>query len=353
VETQFPGYLADNLWNEQLGHLFDTHFPRDSEPTPVVILWAQHLAWWFPWVLFVPAAVRARPAGPAHPLSRLPAVWLVATAVAASLSGQRQAYHTMFAWPAFALVVSRAWNGGSDSRRGRLTLLVPLVLLLALGVLGLGIYVLGTAEAPGTEERSAPFGGRNSVLGVISGVAGAEWSRLRPFLLPAAAGVLLGAVGGLALGWREETRRWSWLPVAAGTLATLLAAVAGLQAFAPLFGLKAIAATLEREAGRGAFVVYDGPSHRGSSLCFYTGLPVRWLEAPGTEFAVRSRGIGRDRFVGEVEVVARWRSDEPVWLITEESRVEYWQARLGGDLALPVARSGTRLLLGNRAGRAG
>lgn len=353
IETQFPGYLADNFFNEQLGHLVDTHFPRDSEPTPLGLLWAQHLVWWFPWALFVPAAAIGRPGGPAHPLSPLPAVWLVTTAVAASLSGQRQDYHTMFAWPAFALLVSRAWTGGSDSRRGHLALLLPLGVLLALGVLGLGIYVLGAAEVPRVEEASAPFGARNSVPGVISGVAGVEWSRLRPLLLPTAGGLLLGAMGGLALGWRQETRRWSWLPVAAGTLAMLLAAVAGLQAFAPLFGLKPIAGALERIATRGALVVYDGPSHRASSLCFYTDLPVHWLEQPETEFAVRSRGVGRDRFVSDTEVVGRWRAAEPVWLITEESRLDLWHARLGGDQGPIVARSGTRVLLGNRAARAG
>jgi len=81
-------------------------------------------------------------------------------------------------------------------------------------------------------------------------------------------------------------------------------------------------------------------------------LPVRWLAQPETEFAVRSRGIGRDRFVGDAEVVGWWRSDKPVWLITEESRLDLWRPRLGGDPGAIVARSGTRVLLGNRAAHA-
>ncbi len=367
IESQFPGYLWDNFLNEQLGHLFDTHFPRDSEPTPLHLLWTQHLVWWFPWVVFALAAAVSRPdprlrrgcpafgagARRAHPLAALPAVWLLTAAFAASLSGQRQDYHTMFAWPAFALLVSRAWDSGLDRREVRVALVLPLVLLLALAVLGLVIYGLGGAEPPGARETSAPFGVRNSVVGVISGIAGVEWRRLRSLLLPAAGGLLLGAMGGLALAWRSETRRWSWLPIAAGTLGMLLAAVAGLQAFAPLFGLKAIAVAIERETARGALVVYDGPSHRASSLCFYADVSVRWLERPETEFAVRSRGLGRDRFLADSDVIRRWSSGEPVWLITEESRLELWRARLAGDLPPIVARSGTRILLGNRAARAG
>lgn len=352
VESQFPGYLGENLLNEQLGHLTDTHFPRDSEPTPLLLLWGQHLLWWFPWVLFAGAAAWARPRSARHPLGALPAVWLVTTAIAASLSGQRQDYHTMFAWPAFALLLGRAWQTDGDRRGGRWALGLPLLALLALGGLGLALWAVGGAEPPGAPAQSAPFGARNSVVGVLSGVAGAEWRKLAPLLLPAAAGLLLGAAGGLALHRRRDTRPWSWMPVAAGSLGLLVAAVAGLQLFAPLFSLRAVAAAVEEAGAPSGIVVYDGPSHRGSSLTFYTRVPVRWLASPDAEFAVRSRGVGRDRFVTREEVVARWPGREPTWLVTEESRLGAWRARLGAEGAPVLARSGTRVLLGSGAARA-
>jgi 4-amino-4-deoxy-L-arabinose transferase-like glycosyltransferase len=353
IESGFPGYLWDNLLNEQLGHLMDTHFPRDSDATPVVLFWSQHLVWWFPWVLFVPAAVGNSAPGSRQVFSLLPLVWFVTTSIAASLSGQRQDYHTMFAWPAFALLVSRAWRDGSARRPAKLALALPLLALLVLGALALAAYVATRAEAPQVSGVSAPFGSRNSVVGVITGVAGVEWRRLRWLLVPAGGGLLLGAGAGLALTLRSSTRRWSWVPVAAGTLGMLLAAVAGLQAFAPFFSLKALAVALDREGARGESVMYDGPGHRASSLCFYSGVPLKWIERAETEFAVRSRRVGRDRFVGEEEVIARWRAGDPVWLITEENRLELWRSRLGGTLLPIVARSGTRVLLANRATRSG
>jgi hypothetical protein len=190
-------------------------------------------------------------------------------------------------------------------------------------------------------------------VGVISGIAGVEWQRLRPLLMPAAGSLFVMAVGGLALVRRAETRRWSWVPVAVGSLGALVVATVGLQAFAPFFGLKPLALVLQREASRGGIVVYDGPSHRASSLCFYTDLPVRWLEDAETEFAVRSRRAGADRFVTERDVVGRWRSREPLWLITEETRLSHWRDRLGGDPGPLIARSGTRVLLGNPVAREG
>lgn len=251
-----------------MGHLFDAHFPRDSEPTPLALFWAQHLVWWFPWVLFAVAAAVNRPTHAvgvgtrqAHPLARLPVAWFLTAAFAASLSGQRQDYHTMFAWPAFALLLSGAWERAEDRRELQPAIALPLILLAGLGALGLAVYGLSETAPPSAGGTSAPFGERNSALGVIAGIAGAEWRTLRPFLLPAAGGLLLGAIGGLALAWRSETRRWSWLPVAAA---------------------------LGREGERAGIVVYDGASHRASSLCFYTDVPVR-----GLEFAERSSQCGR------------------------------------------------------------
>jgi hypothetical protein len=349
IESQFPGYLRDNFFNEQLGHLIDIHFPRDSEPTPLGLLWAQHFLWWFPWALFVPAALMNRRSGRAHPLAALPAAWLLVVAVASSLSGQRQDYHTMSVWPAFALLLSRAWDGGEDRRGVKAAHLFPLAALSALALFGLAAYAFGGVEPPGGEGMSAPFGSRNSALGALSGIAGVEWRGLRGLLLPAAGGLLVGSIGGVALAGKRETRRWSWIPVATGMLAVQLAALSGLQAFAPYFGLKTIAAALGREVARSVIVIYDGPSHQASSLCFYADLPVRWLDRAESEFAVRSRGVGRDRFVTVGEVVARWRSGEPIFLIIEEGRLDLWRETLGGDPGPIIARSGTRILLTNSA----
>lgn len=345
VESRFPGYLADHLWNEQLGHLLDTHQPRDSEPTPLGLFWAQHLFWWFPWVLFVPAALvglRTAPRAAGHGLSRLPLIWLVVSGFAASLSGQRQDYHTIYAWPAFALLASGPW--ASDARPSRAWMALPLGLLATMGVFALlAVPVVGGMTAG--PESSAPFGARNSVLGVLTGVASAEWVRLTGLLWPVGLGLLGAGLGGLVLIRRNATRRWAWLAVAWGMAGPLTAAVLGLQAFAPLYGLKAVAQALA-QAGPKALVVYDGPSHRASSLAFYATVPIRWLAPPESEFAVRATGEGRDRFVSEREVESRWQAGEPVWLITEEARLAEWRRRLGA-LGPIVARSGTRVLIRN------
>lgn len=344
IELHFPGFLRDNVLNEQLGHVLDTHVPRDSESTPLVTFWAQHLLWWFPWILFAGAALRRRSSA-RHPLAALPAAWLLTTAVGVSLAGQRQDYYLMMAWPAFAILVARAWSDPPRPGARPRALGVPLAVLTALGIVGLGVWALSWHDPIALGAATAPFAERNSTAGALSGIAPRDGRRLWPLLLPASVGLILGGGGGLLMLSRRAGA-WSWVPVAAGMTAPMLAAIVGLQAFAPHFGLKAIGLALGRETTGRAFVVFDGPSHRASSLGFYAEVDVRWLERPETEFAVRSRGIGRERFVTTDDVVRRWRAGEPAWLITEERDLGRWRAELRDDVEL-VARSGTRVLVTN------
>jgi 4-amino-4-deoxy-L-arabinose transferase-like glycosyltransferase len=343
IESRFPGYLEDNLLNEQIGHVLDTHFPRDSEPTPLLLLWGQHLLWWFPWIFFVPAALLAGQAWPAGRLAALPVVWLGVVALAASLAGQRQDYHTLSAWPAMALLLSGAWSDAGGGRTARLAHGGALAALLVLGAAGVAAYGPFLWWEGGAGE-TAPFGERNSVLDAIQGVAGAQWRGLVHLLPLAGAGLLLGAGAAFVLRARVTTREWAWIPLGAGMAGPLLAAVAGLQAVAPLFSLKEIGQALRPEVVGEGLVVFDGPSRRGSSLGFYADVEVGWLERPETEFAVRSRGIGRDRFLTEEDVARRWRQGR-VWLVTEERRLPFWRVRLGDGALAVIARSGTRVLV--------
>jgi len=59
MAISFPGFLVDHFVNEQIGHSLDQRFPRDSEPVPFAMFWAQHLVFFFPWTLFAPAALWA------------------------------------------------------------------------------------------------------------------------------------------------------------------------------------------------------------------------------------------------------------------------------------------------------
>jgi hypothetical protein len=267
--------------------------------------------------------------------------------LAVSLAGQRQDYYSIAAWPAFALLISRAAEA-PRTPAGRRAVAAALLGLIGLGALGLAGYAL-TGSQPGLGGRTtAPFGERNSISGAIAGMGERDWRDLRPLLLPATAALGGSGAAALAALRRAGGRTTWWIPVAAGAVGMQLSAMAGLQLFAPYFSLKELATALVQHARPAAVVVYDGPSHRASSLAFYADVALHWLERPETEFAVRARGQGVERFMTEEDLVRRWRSREETWLVVEERRRTFWRERLGGSVDAPVARSGTRVLVTNR-----
>ena len=69
VESRYPGFLRDQFFNEQLGHVLNRRFPPDSERVPFVVFWLEHL------VVF-PALDVLHPGGdPVPPRARWAASW--------------------------------------------------------------------------------------------------------------------------------------------------------------------------------------------------------------------------------------------------------------------------------------
>ena len=59
VAARYPGFLYDQLINEQWGHVVDRRYPRDNERVPVPVFALEHLVFFLPWTLYLPAAWRA------------------------------------------------------------------------------------------------------------------------------------------------------------------------------------------------------------------------------------------------------------------------------------------------------
>jgi hypothetical protein len=132
-----------------------------------------------------------------------------------------------------------------------------------------------------------------------------------------------------------------WPGLVAGAACLALGAVNGTAVVSPYFSLARMAPFLPS----GATVVYDGGIDTGSSLLVYADVKILVLDQnPDEEFPVRRFGLGRDRFVTTDELIARWKSGEPLYLVTESRRLGEWREALGGAPD-PVARCGTSILL--------
>ena len=353
VEVRYPGFLRDQFFNEQLGHVFNKRYPADSSQVPWYVFFPEHLVFFLPWTFFIPAALAARRAPAPNASGRLArellVVWFAVTAVSVVFSSM-QDYYLMTAWGPVALWLARPWAGAEDGRTlpGWVRAL-PGVCMGALGVaaLGMACWLSWWATA---SPAAAPTAVRDTLASTVSGISLEAWSRLLPLIWTTGAAFLAGGVaaGVLAVrgGWRIV------LPVTAlATTVVLGCAARGLVVLENHFSLKELALVAARDPRPGTLVACAGKPADNPSILFYTNREVHWVGVPPDgEFATRQLGIGRALYLSDEEFLLRWADQtRTVYLIVEEDGYNDWKDRLTRD-GVPVRprwHSGTRFMFCN------
>ncbi len=365
MAARFPHFLATHFINEQLGACLDTRWPADARQLPLLQFYAQHLLFWMPWTLLLPASVaaalRARQAARFRPhlfppqtvdLAKFLACWFALTMVSVAFS-TRQDYYSMCCWGVVAGFLALPWMGGEYAflrGQSKFWLWVP-SLLLALGggaVLLFSLWIWPQLDTLG-RVAAAPIRDRDTFMDAIGGISPALWGRF--VALAAIFGAALLGAGAVAsvLTWRR--RPWPALLVLSGAMAVpVVLATVGFVMMSPYFSLASEAAAIDREiaAAPDAVVACEGLPHTASSLLYYLNARIHWVDAPfDQDYAQQVLGLGRDYYWDEAGLEEAWRSPHPVYLILEESRLAYWQQQLGPPVRV-VDRAGTRLVLSNR-----
>jgi 4-amino-4-deoxy-L-arabinose transferase-like glycosyltransferase len=355
MEATFPGFLHENFVNEQVGHLLNTRFPPDSRAVPSLIFWGQHLLYFLPWTLFVPAVVWAwrRPEAheaPGHDAARLLWAWIAVTALSVAFSA-RQDYYTMTCWSAVAVALARPW--AREEAVPRRYWVVPCVLMTLAGLLGVALWPRIDALMAASSVEVDPVVERDTLWNALHGSTFGGWSDFVPLMKAAGAVLLAGGAISVWLAWRRNAAMAA-RAVALVMIALLVLAARGLALKGEYYSLAAAAAGIQRAAEPGARVVCDGEPHLAASLFFYQDRPTLWVNAtPAGEFAVRHCGVGAGTFLERRAFRATWHSPEQVFLVVEESSLGEWARELGVEPSrlAPVARSGTRVAVANRPAR--
>jgi 4-amino-4-deoxy-L-arabinose transferase-like glycosyltransferase len=113
AELRAPGFLWSYFVNEHFKRALGTRWPPDYEATPLPIWWAAHLAWFFPWSVFLPLVVKLFPAPRSwRTLSAegqaklLLFVWFAVVFGFFSLVvGSRMEYYAFGGWPAVTILI--------------------------------------------------------------------------------------------------------------------------------------------------------------------------------------------------------------------------------------------------------
>ncbi len=377
MTAKFPDFLTAHFVNEQVGAALDTRWPADAKQLPLIQFYAQHLLFWMPWTLLLPAAIwaarRVVPSSPEAQIAaarqrlgvgsdaddlawtepqidglRLLACWLILVLTSVAFS-TRQDYYSMSCWGVVAAFLVYPWTlrQAAGLRVPRAFLVVPglLVALAGMGALGFGGYLAHTTAS--SSALAAPIAQRDTFMDALAGISPALWRKLLPLFFLFGAALL---TGGLAAAWLARARRsLIALLVLAGTMVVpIVLAARGFSVMSPYFSLAESAALINPRlaAEPGAAVACEDAPNTASSLLYYLNARVHWVNAPfDHDYAQNRLGLGRDYYWDENALDTAW-GRQPVYLIVEDDRLPYWQRHLAGVRVL--LHSGTRDVLGNR-----
>ena len=364
VASMFPGFLAEHFINEQAGHLFNKRFPPDSEPVPFAVFWAQHLLFFFPWTLFVPAAIwswrqqrqigKRRVGGgrqTAHGArERTPQailwIWVLLTALSIMVSA-RQDYYTMTSWGAVAVWLALPWANRRPMPRAYM--LVPCVVLVLIGAAGALWAQLSTDPAFAAPIAAKPVAARGDLSSSLTGFSFGAWRDCLALMKISGLAWVLGGASGALLVLRDK-RSAAGIAIGLAMALSFAMVTRGYCLMGQYFSLADAAKAINQASGPDGLVVCEGEPHLNASLFFYLDRRVHWIRARAdNEFATRGLKIGSDLYFSEERLAAFWRSARQVFLITESANLPVWQNKLGLSTAQaqPLARSGTRVVIVN------
>jgi 4-amino-4-deoxy-L-arabinose transferase-like glycosyltransferase len=125
AEHRSPGFLWSYFVNEHFKRALGTRYPPDYEAVPLLLWWALHLVWFFPWTFFLQYALREFPPArtwgknmePAQQARLLLFIWAGLILVFFSLtSGSRMEYYSFGAWPAIAILLGLGLTKAEETR---------------------------------------------------------------------------------------------------------------------------------------------------------------------------------------------------------------------------------------------
>jgi len=357
------GFFWFYFVNEHFLRYLNQRVPRDYDTVPLLAFWALALVWLAPWCAFLPPSLARAPhrlRDFVHALDRqqraglLLAIWVAVILVFFSFS-TRQEYYTIPALPALALLVG-GWlaqesEGSPESprlrRAGRMSALCLFMVGIIVFVATMGLLMLSRRPPAGTEL--ADLLKRNPEqyalsLGHVFDLTPQALGWFRGELAIVGLGFLIGT----GLAW--HTRRRNLPGVSNAALALMMVAILfavwlALQKFAPILGSKELAVAIQRVYRPGDVIVINGEYESGSTLNFYTGIPVRILHERSANLWYGSFFPDAPQvFETDASIARLWDGSTRVFLWTDVRDVP----QLAAKPAFELAHSGGKYILTNR-----
>jgi 4-amino-4-deoxy-L-arabinose transferase-like glycosyltransferase len=352
------GFLWFYFWNEQFMRYLNKRVPYDYGKVPLLIFYGLLFLWIVPWCAFllpalkeIPGRVRAWRAGLDHRqrANLLLGTWAVLIVAFFSFSS-RQEYYSLPAVPALALLIAgwleRESNSPASSRErraGRIASSTMLVIGVAVFIATMAILWQAKPFPPGTDlgDVLTQHPGQYKLsLGHMQDLTIESFGMFRRPLW------ILGVslLAGTALNWILRRRGQALkanLALAGMMVAVLFAVYQGYVIFSPVISSKTLALEIMQQYKPGETIVIYHDYEFGSTLNFYTGIPVHMLNGRRADLWFGSFFSDAPHVFEDDESFARlWRGPARVYFFLEETDAEEALKGIDSKTVFVFARSG-------------
>jgi 4-amino-4-deoxy-L-arabinose transferase-like glycosyltransferase len=357
-----PGFLWSYFINEHFNRALGTRWPPDYDAVPLWLWWLAHLAWFFPWSVFVPFALKQLPEvkgwGRGMPVEEqarlLLFVWAgVILGFFSILGGSRMEYYSFGAWPAIAILLGLGLARAEDAANRWLLRLQATMAALG-GVLAavLVFLVWHSYGIQSTEDISQLLRTHNSLyrlsMGHLLDLTPQAFADLRAPALLAAAAFALAPVVAWRLR-RQGHRMSSTLAIAAGMAVFFVAANLAYARFEPQMSSYSLARAVQRYLRPGDQLAIYGEFDAGSSMSFYLHRQAWIYNGRYNNLAFGSRYPDAPRiFLDDGEFSTFWRGPQRIFLFVPANKRQEAAEHLHGLPKWKVIELGGKIVYVNK-----
>jgi hypothetical protein len=358
------GFLWFYFVNEHVLRFLGRRYPRDYNKLPALAYWSLHLAWLFPWSLFIPTLLRdsaARFRERNYELdfsarTRL-LCWIWAGLVLVFFAvSTNQEYYTFPAYIPLMMLTAAALSRHEIEQEEEETdsgalLLGPHAALVAIGatvamLLAIGLWAsrhLLFVPDIGSVMAERGVGGYTLSMSHFFDLTTESFAALRAPAALAAIAFGIGPLVALMLRLKRRHIAATWA-VGATMVLFLFAAHLALMRFEPYLSSKPLAEAVAREAQPDDKIMIYGDQAYGSSLLFYLQRPVYLINGRTTSMAFGSQYPDAPKiFLDNASLEQAWSGSERVFLFVPPERATDVTAMLPGAKVFAQS-SGKRIL---------
>jgi 4-amino-4-deoxy-L-arabinose transferase-like glycosyltransferase len=358
----YHGFFWFYFMNEHVLRFLNMRYPRDYNTVPRLYFWLFHLLWFFPWSVYLPAALKLSYRKPDRASrTRLMALCWAGFVMVFFTFSTTQEYYSMPCYPALALLLGCAIAAGHNWLRVG-TKILAVVTTLAFAAICAILWMVRGMAAPG--DISAALTQNPDIytlsLGHMTDLTIRAFAYLKLPLAMAGAAFAVGAAGTWWSGNRRRSvkpaapprsRAHSAVPVMALTVMMVLffhAARVAMVAWDPYLSSRPLAEA--QRASKPGKLIVDDQYYAFSSVFFYANTRAYLLNGRVNNLVYGSYApdAPKDVFIDDNDFQRMWQSGQRYYLTAAGPALPRLERLVGKSAMYTLAASGGKYLFTNQ-----